>query len=114
MLMNIMNKALNSIAIMLERVKHEFIKSDFFFSFGKYLIRAILNPARDKFDINSIEDISVDAIPTCAVVAILTTIVQNRKPKPDNTIELIIRRIALLYNESFSTFLITFPRSPFP
>ena len=79
--------------------KQELTILPFSSDFGKYLINAILKPAKDNIDISSNEEINVVANPTSLTGYNLTTIVQNKKPKPDKTTEFIINQRAFLYRE---------------
>lgn len=86
-------------AIIPDNKKQELTILPFSSDFGKYLINAILKPAKDNIDINSNEEISVVANPTSLTEYNLTTIVQNKKPKPVKITEFIINQRAFLYNE---------------
>ena len=96
MLINKTNIKLMNNATMPDMQKHELIMLLFSFDFERYLTSAILNPNNENMDISSNEEINVEANPTCVVEYSLTTILQKRRPKPDNTTEFKINHNAFL------------------
>lgn len=56
----------------------------------------MLNPIKESMDINSNDEIKVEANPTCVVEYNLATTVQKRKPNPEITTEFTISHTAFL------------------
>jgi len=59
--------------------------ADLFFSVGKYLMVAVLNPKREKDVISDVTEISVVASPICSGVKSRALITQKKNPRTART-----------------------------